>query len=66
MRGEKGARRQGGALPRGRRRARMSFYDALIVAAALEAGCDTPYSEDMQDGRKIGALTIVNPFAPTP
>jgi predicted nucleic acid-binding protein len=40
----------------------LSFYDALIVAAALEAGCDTLYSEDMQHGRKFGGLTIVNPF----
>jgi len=41
---------------------RFSFYDALIVASAIEAGCDTLYSEDMQHGRKIGALTIRNPF----
>ena len=40
----------------------FSFYDALIVAAALEAGCGTLYSEDMQNGLKIGALTIVDPF----
>jgi predicted nucleic acid-binding protein len=40
----------------------LSFYDALIVAAAVEAGCDTLYSEDMQHGRTIGGLTIVNPF----
>lgn len=39
-----------------------SFYDALIVAAALEAGCDVLYSEDMQDGRVFGRLKIVNPF----
>jgi predicted nucleic acid-binding protein len=38
------------------------FYDALIVAAAIEAGCDTLFSEDMQDGRAIGGLTIRNPF----
>ncbi len=38
------------------------IYDALIVAAALEARCDTLYSEDMQHGRQIGGLTIVNPF----
>jgi predicted nucleic acid-binding protein len=45
----------------------FSFYDALIVAAALEAGCDTLCSEDMQDGRAIGGLTIRNPFeASTP
>ncbi|MFZ2154576.1 MAG: PIN domain-containing protein [Bradyrhizobium sp.] len=40
----------------------LSFYDALIVAAALEAGCDTLFTEDMQHGRKFGGLTIVNPF----
>jgi predicted nucleic acid-binding protein len=41
---------------------RLSFYDALVVASAIEAGCDTLYSEDMQDGRAFGALTIRNPF----
>ena len=41
---------------------KLSFYDALIVAAAIEAGCDTLLSEDMQHGRAIGGLTIVNPF----
>jgi predicted nucleic acid-binding protein len=40
----------------------LSFYDALIVASAQEAGCDTLYSEDMQDGRAIGGLTVRNPF----
>jgi predicted nucleic acid-binding protein len=40
----------------------LSFYDALIVAAAKEAGCRTLLSEDMQHGRKFGALTIENPF----
>jgi predicted nucleic acid-binding protein len=41
---------------------RLSFYDALIVAAAIEAGCDTLFTEDMQHGRKFGSLAIVNPF----
>lgn len=41
---------------------RLHFYDALIVAAAIEANCDTLFSEDMQHGRAIGGLTIVNPF----
>jgi predicted nucleic acid-binding protein len=41
---------------------RLSFYDALIVAAAIEAGCDTLFSEDMQHGRTIDGLTILNPF----
>ncbi len=40
----------------------LAFYDALIVAAAIEAGCDTLFTEDMQHGRKFGGLTIVNPF----
>jgi predicted nucleic acid-binding protein len=39
------------------------LYDALILAAALDAGCDVLYTEDMQDGQKVGALTIRNPFA---
>jgi predicted nucleic acid-binding protein len=41
----------------------FSFYDALIVAAALEAGCTRLLSEDLQDGRRIERLTIENPFA---
>ena len=42
----------------------LSFYDALIVASALEAGCDTLYSEDLQHGRAFAGLTIHNPFLP--
>jgi predicted nucleic acid-binding protein len=42
---------------------RLGFYDALIVAAALEARCDLLLTEDMQAGRRIGELAIVNPFA---
>jgi predicted nucleic acid-binding protein len=44
-------------------RARISWYDALIVAAALEGGCETLYSEDLQDGRQFGEVTVQNPFA---
>ena len=40
----------------------LSFYDSLIVAAALEAGCTRLYSEDLQHGQQIQRLTIVNPF----
>lgn len=41
------------------------FYDSLVIASALEAGCSTLYSEDMQDGQVIeGTMTIRNPFAP--
>lgn len=38
------------------------FYDALVVAAALRSGCPTLHSEDLQHGRRIGDLTIINPF----
>jgi predicted nucleic acid-binding protein len=38
------------------------IYDALILAAALEAECDILYSEDMHDGQSIGPVTITNPF----
>jgi predicted nucleic acid-binding protein len=38
------------------------IYDSLILAAALDAGCNVVYSEDMQDGQQIDSLTIRNPF----
>ena len=38
------------------------FYDSLIVASALAGGCDTLYSEVLQDGQKIESLKIVDPF----
>ena len=41
---------------------KLNIYDASIVAAALEAGCNAVLSEDMQDGQKFGALTIMNPY----
>jgi predicted nucleic acid-binding protein len=45
-------------------RYQFHIYDAMIVAAALEADCDTLYTEDMQHGLRIDdRLTIVNPFA---
>ena len=40
-----------------------SIYDSLIASAALEAGCKTLYSEDLQDGQIINRkLTFRNPF----
>ena len=44
------------------RRHRIAFRDALIVEAALSRGCTTLLSEDLQDGRRFGALAIENPF----
>lgn len=40
----------------------FGFYDSLIVAAAIDAGCRRLYSEDLQHGQRIDGLTIENPF----
>lgn len=40
----------------------FGFYDALIVAAALSAGCRRLLTEDLQHGQRIEGLTIENPF----
>lgn len=44
------------------RASRLSWYDALIVAAAQEAACTVLYSEDLQHGQRFGSLTVQNPF----
>ncbi len=41
---------------------RFGFYDSLIVAAALAAGCTRLLSEDLQHGQRIETLTIHDPF----
>lgn len=43
--------------------ASISFWDALIVAAAQSAQCDEIWTEDQQAGRLFGKLRVVNPFA---
>lgn len=43
-------------------RHRLSFYDAHIVAAAIQAGATTLYSEDMHDGLVVDDLSVRNPF----
>jgi predicted nucleic acid-binding protein len=42
---------------------RLSWYDSLIVAAALQARCSLLYTEDLQHGQSFGEMRIVNPFA---
>lgn len=44
---------------------KYSFYDSLIIAATLEGGCITLYSEDLQHGQQIERLIIQNPFIDT-
>ena len=43
---------------------RFSYWDSLIIATAIDANCTIVYSEDMQNGLRIGNLIILNPFAP--
>jgi predicted nucleic acid-binding protein len=40
----------------------FSFWDALIVRMAQQAGCRVLYSEDLQDARQVEGLLVVNPF----
>jgi len=40
----------------------FTFWDALILRAAKQAGCSVLYSEDMQEAREINGVRIVNPF----
>ncbi len=42
---------------------RWSWYDCLIVAAALQSRCSVLYSEDLQNGQEIENLRIDNPFS---
>ena len=40
----------------------LSWLDALIVEAAIRAGCERLYSEDLDHGRQCGDMTLSNPF----
>ena len=41
----------------------VSFWDAVVIRAAEQAGCERLHSEDLQDGRKFGSTRVVNPFS---
>ena len=41
---------------------RLSFWDSMIVQAAIDAGCETLLTEDLNAGQRIESVTIVNPF----
>ena len=50
-----------------RNRYGFSYWDCQIVAAAMESGCETLYTEDLQQGQIIGGvLTVINPLLPQP
>ena len=40
----------------------LSWYDALIVSAAIQARCELLFTEDLQIGRRFGDLQVRNPF----
>ena len=40
----------------------ISFWDALIVQAAMNSGCNKLYSEDLQGGQKFDSIIVINPF----
>jgi len=44
-------------------RAKLSFWDALVVVAAARAGAAVLYTEDLNDGQEIFGVRISNPFA---
>ena len=45
------------------RRFKLSVFDAMVAASAAEAGCSVLYSEDFQDGQRLGPVVVRNPFA---
>jgi predicted nucleic acid-binding protein len=42
----------------------LSYYDALVVATAITAGCTTLYTEDMNNGERIDLIQLINPLKP--
>ncbi len=44
----------------------LSYWDALIVAAAAQCGCSYLLTEDLQDGQVLGPVTVANPFRTGP
>jgi predicted nucleic acid-binding protein len=43
---------------------RLSYWDAVLLASASEAGCTILLSEDMKDGARLGDITVRTPFGP--
>ena len=44
----------------------FSWWDSLIVSAALQSGCSTLLTEDLQHGQLIHGMTVINPFNLSP
>lgn len=43
-------------------RYKLSYWDAAIIAAAMELGCHTVYSEDLNHGQSYAGVRVINPF----
>ncbi len=43
-------------------RYQLSYWDSAILAAALELGCHTVYSEDLNHGQSYAGIRVINPF----
>jgi predicted nucleic acid-binding protein len=41
----------------------ISYWDAAILTAARQMGCQTLFSEDLNDGQDFDGVTVINPFA---
>lgn len=48
------------------RKIKVSFWDAMILHAAAESGCDVCWTEDLNAGQRWRDVQIRDPFAPTP
>ncbi|MFN6017450.1 MAG: PIN domain-containing protein [Verrucomicrobiota bacterium] len=46
-----------------KKRYQMSYWDSAIIAAAIELGCKTVYSEDLNNGQVYAGVRVINPFA---
>ena len=46
-------------------KAQLSFWDAMVVQAAINGGCDKLYTEDLNAGQRFGSVVVVNPFKKT-
>ena len=43
-------------------RYKLSYWDSAIIAAAVELGCQTVYSEDLNHGQSYAGIRVINPF----
>jgi hypothetical protein len=44
-------------------RYKLSYWDSAIIAAAVQLGCHTVYSEDLNHGQMYAGVRVINPFA---